>query len=128
MRRCAIFVCLLGACLWPTISGFAQESVRTSPVAAAESSAAAPLASASDPSATHSSSAISSDRPSTEKAAIESGLRIEGEKRFRTNCGRCHMPPHKFPPRVMATAIRHMRVRATLTDEDMRLILHYMTQ
>jgi hypothetical protein len=38
------------------------------------------------------------------------------------------MAPHKFPPRVIATAIRHMRVRATLTDEDMRLILHYMTQ
>ncbi|PYT65727.1 MAG: hypothetical protein DMG42_31400 [Acidobacteria bacterium] len=34
----------------------------------------------------------------------------------------------KFPSRVMATAIRHMRVRAMLTDEDMRLILSYMTQ
>ncbi len=54
--------------------------------------------------------------------------RLEGEKRFRANCGRCHQPPHKFPPRVMAAAIRHMRVRAMLTDEDMRLILKYMTQ
>ena len=59
---------------------------------------------------------------------MERALRLEGEKRFRTNCGRCHMAPHKFPPRVMATAIRHMRVRALITDEDMRLILHYMTQ
>jgi len=54
--------------------------------------------------------------------------RLEGEKRFRANCGRCHQPPHKFPPRIMAAAIRHMRVRAMLTDEDMRLILKYMTQ
>jgi mono/diheme cytochrome c family protein len=54
--------------------------------------------------------------------------RLEGEKRFRANCGRCHQPPHKFPPRVMAAAIRHMRVRAMLTDEDMRMILKYMTQ
>jgi mono/diheme cytochrome c family protein len=54
--------------------------------------------------------------------------RLEGEKRFRTNCGRCHQPPHKFPPRVMATAIRHMRVRAMITDEDMKFILRYMTQ
>jgi mono/diheme cytochrome c family protein len=54
--------------------------------------------------------------------------RIEGEKRFRTNCGRCHQSPHKFPPREMATIIRHMRVRATITDEDMRLILKYMTE
>lgn len=58
----------------------------------------------------------------------ERAMRIEGEKRFRTNCGRCHQPPHKFPPRIMATAIRHMRVRATITDEDMRYILFYMTQ
>jgi mono/diheme cytochrome c family protein len=58
----------------------------------------------------------------------ESAMRIEGEKRFRTNCGRCHMAPHKFPPRTMATIVRHMRVRAMITDEDMRLILHYMTQ
>ncbi len=55
-------------------------------------------------------------------------LRLEGEKRFRTNCGRCHQPPHKFPPRMMATIIRHMRVRATITEEDMKLILKYMTQ
>jgi mono/diheme cytochrome c family protein len=58
----------------------------------------------------------------------EARLRIEGEKRFRTNCGRCHMAPHKFPPRTMATVVRHMRVRAMITDEDMRLILRYLTQ
>jgi mono/diheme cytochrome c family protein len=61
----------------------------------------------------------------TENTAI---VRVEGEKRFRTNCGRCHMPPHKFPPRMMATIVRHMRVRALITDEDMRYILAYMTQ
>lgn len=55
-------------------------------------------------------------------------VRAEGEKRFRTNCGRCHMPPHKFPPKMMATIVRHMRVRALITDEDMRYILAYMTQ
>ncbi|HUJ32124.1 MAG TPA: cytochrome c [Candidatus Acidoferrum sp.] len=54
--------------------------------------------------------------------------RIEGEKRFHANCGRCHAAPQKFPARMMATIIRHMRVRATITDEDMRLILKYMTQ
>jgi mono/diheme cytochrome c family protein len=58
----------------------------------------------------------------------DAALRIEGEKRFRTNCGRCHMAPHKFSPRTMATAVRHMRVRAMITDEDMRLILRYLTQ
>ena len=55
-------------------------------------------------------------------------LRLEGEKRFRTNCGRCHVAPPKFPPRAMATILRHMRVRALITDEDRRLILRYMTE
>jgi mono/diheme cytochrome c family protein len=54
--------------------------------------------------------------------------RIEGEQRYRANCGRCHMAPHKFPPRMMATIVRHMRVRATITDEDMKFILRYMTE
>ena len=55
-------------------------------------------------------------------------MRVQGEERFRANCGRCHAAPQKFPPRAMATVLRHMRVRATLTDEDMRLVLYYMTQ
>jgi cytochrome c5 len=55
-------------------------------------------------------------------------MRVQGELRFRANCGRCHAAPQKFPPRMMATVVRHMRVRATITDEDMRLVLFYMTQ
>jgi len=55
-------------------------------------------------------------------------MRVEGEKRFYANCGRCHAAPHKFPPRMMATIVRHMRVRATITDEDMRLVLFYMSE
>ena len=61
-------------------------------------------------------------------AQDDEALRLEGEKRFRTNCGRCHQAPHKFPPRMMATIVRHMRVRAMITDDDMKLILRYMTQ
>jgi mono/diheme cytochrome c family protein len=54
--------------------------------------------------------------------------RYEGEKRYRANCGRCHMAPHKYPPRMMATIERHMRVRATLTEEDVKYIVRYMTE
>ena len=73
-------------------------------------------------------SAAAAARPKPTPRSIEAAERIEGEKRFRTNCGRCHQAPHKFSPRVMATVIRHMRVRAMITDEDTRLILRYMTQ
>jgi len=64
----------------------------------------------------------------TARSSDVDAMRLEGEKRFRANCGRCHAAPQKFPPRMMATIVRHMRVRATLTDEDMRLVLFYMTQ
>ncbi len=79
------------------------------------------------------SSAGTGTAPSTtidsSKAVHEAATaRFEGEKRYRANCGRCHMAPHKFPPRMMATIVRHMRVRATITDEDMQYILRYMTE
>jgi mono/diheme cytochrome c family protein len=62
------------------------------------------------------------------RSADAESIRVQGEQRFRANCGRCHAAPQKFPPRIMATVLRHMRVRATITDEDMRLVLYYMTQ
>lgn len=65
---------------------------------------------------------------SAEQSAQNENMHLEGEKRFRSNCGRCHAAPPKFPPRMMATIVRHMRVRATITDQDMRLILRYMTE
>ena len=65
---------------------------------------------------------------SSNAAHEAAAARFEGEKRYRANCGRCHMAPHKFPPRMMATIVRHMRVRATITDEDMKFILRYMTE
>ena len=68
-----------------------------------------------------------SSTPST-RPKMDEASRLEGEKRFRANCGRCHNAPSKFSPRMTATIIRHMRVRATITDQDMRLILGYMTE
>lgn len=62
------------------------------------------------------------------QAAQKENMHLEGERRFRSNCARCHAAPPKFPPRMMATIVRHMRVRAMLTDQDMHLILRYMTE
>lgn len=73
-------------------------------------------------------SAGASSAPIVRSAQDADAKRVEGEQRFKANCNRCHAAPHKFPPRMMATIVRHMRVRATITDEDMRLILFYMTQ
>ena len=79
-----------------------------------------PLAASSRKEASAATPAVSASSPDA--------MRVQGEQRFRANCGRCHAAPQKFPPRAMATVLRHMRVRATLTDEDMRLVLFYMTQ
>jgi cytochrome c553 len=50
----------------------------------------------------------------------------EGEKRFRTNCGRCHHPPEDLSPREARAVLRQMRVRAMLSAEDERLILKFL--
>jgi len=124
MGRRYILVCLLGVIAGLTISAIAQEHANST-ISPSAATLAPAQGTATASAATH-TSALAKPVPN---AAEERALRMEGEKRFRANCGRCHQAPHKFPPpRVMAAAIRHMRVRATITDEDMRLILRYMTQ
>lgn len=66
-------------------------------------------------------------QPSVTAQEVNQDWMLEGEKRYRANCGRCHQPPRKFTPREMATIVRHMRVRAMLTEDDMRYLLYYMT-
>ena len=63
----------------------------------------------------------------TNNSRTEPGI-AEGEQRYRANCSRCHQAPPKFAPATMGTLIRHMRVRAMLTEEDTRAILKFMTQ
>jgi cytochrome c5 len=76
-----------------------------------------------------SNSAKKESSPAPVVRSADAGImRMEGENRFHANCGRCHAAPQKFPPRMMATVLRHMRVRATITEDDQRLILFYMTQ
>ena len=49
----------------------------------------------------------------------------EGKRKFQINCGRCHNPPEQLSPRIAGSVIRHMRVRAMLSQEDAREILEY---
>jgi cytochrome c5 len=50
----------------------------------------------------------------------------DGEKRFQANCGRCHNPPEAISPREARAVVRHMRVRAMLSNEDEKLILKFL--
>ena len=65
----------------------------------------------------------STAQPQTQRA--KSGP-SEGEKRFRTNCGRCHNAPEQISPREVRAVLRQMRVRAMLSAEDEKLILEYL--
>ncbi len=47
---------------------------------------------------------------------------------YRSNCTRCHLAPRRFPERKMATIMRHMRIRANLTEEEAKGILRFLTQ
>jgi mono/diheme cytochrome c family protein len=124
-RRILAALCALS--LASAVFAATQENKKVpNPVAAAQEQQPTAVANASEPEAA-SQPAPAANVKLTPRS-IEAAERIEGEKRFRANCGRCHQAPHKFPPRTMATVIRHMRVRAMITDDDMRLILRYMTQ
>jgi mono/diheme cytochrome c family protein len=83
---------------------------------------------AADPPRKSENDSASINAPVVRSSAEADAMRVQGEQRFRANCSRCHAAPHRFPPRMMATIVRHMRVRATITDDDMRLVLFYMTQ
>jgi cytochrome c5 len=59
-------------------------------------------------------------------ATKQTAVGNEGERRFQENCGRCHNYPDSISPREAKAVVRHMRVRAMLTEEDERLILKYL--
>jgi hypothetical protein len=80
-------------------------------------------------SATSAQTPPSQNKPSAAKPAASkpsANESAEGEKRFQTHCGRCHVPPEDLSPREAKAVLRQMRVRANLSAEDKRLILKYL--
>lgn len=53
---------------------------------------------------------------------------LDGDQAYKANCSRCHLAARKFSERKMATIMRHMRVRANLTEEEAEAILRYLTK
>lgn len=52
----------------------------------------------------------------------------EAQRVFEQNCARCHNAPDGFSPRITATIVRHMRVRANLSAHDEEVLLRYFNQ
>ena len=132
MRRRLILAVCVAVLICSTVRVIAQDRQNAAVAQPSPSDATTHASTSAGPasakrSSAHNSSSASSDAVHSNVLDARA-MRLEGEKRFHANCGRCHVAPHKFPPRAMATIIRHMRVRALITDEDLKYILSYMTQ
>jgi cytochrome c5 len=75
------------------------------------------------------------DKPATQAAkkpaaathgAAQSGPPSDaGDRIFQQNCSRCHNAPEGFSPRISGTIVRHMRVRASLSQHDAEELLRF---
>ena len=68
--------------------------------------------------------------PTTAKQSAQKSRGVasssDGEKKFKQNCSRCHEAPQNLSPNISGTIIRHMRVRASLSQQDERDILKFL--
>jgi mono/diheme cytochrome c family protein len=49
----------------------------------------------------------------------------EGQRIFEQNCSRCHTAPDGFSPNISGAVVRHMRVRASLSQHDAEEVLRF---
>jgi cytochrome c5 len=49
-----------------------------------------------------------------------------GQRVFEENCARCHNAPEGFSPNISGTVAMHMRVRAGLSDADVKALLKFL--
>jgi cytochrome c553 len=50
----------------------------------------------------------------------------EGNRIFIQNCSRCHNAPENFSLHISGTIVRHMRVRASLSQHDEQELLRFL--
>jgi mono/diheme cytochrome c family protein len=50
----------------------------------------------------------------------------EGQRIFEQNCSRCHSDPDGFSSRISGTVVRHMRVRASLSQHEEQELLRFL--
>jgi mono/diheme cytochrome c family protein len=50
----------------------------------------------------------------------------DGERVFKQNCFRCHTEPEGFSPRISGTIVRHLRVRASLSQREEEQLLQFL--
>jgi mono/diheme cytochrome c family protein len=75
---------------------------------------------AQSPATTSPQTATSQAKPVQKQSYANDGARI-----FTQNCSRCHNAPDGFSPRIAGSVVRHMRVRANLSEKDAQAVLRF---
>ena len=50
----------------------------------------------------------------------------DGNQVLIENCARCHEAPPPFPAQISGTVVRHMRVRANLSEAEAEALLRFL--
>jgi len=69
------------------------------------------------------------DTTATKKASARKTVtqqQDEGEQVFQRHCSRCHTAPDGFSPHIAGTVVRHMRVRASLSQHEEEALLRFL--
>jgi len=65
-------------------------------------------------------------KPQAAAAKARTASLDRGEQVFHQNCFRCHQEPEGFSPSISRTIATHMRVRAGLSDPDVKALLQFL--
>ena len=70
---------------------------------------------------------IAQVKPSARKGGAShlAAQQDEGQRIFEQHCSRCHNAPDGFSPHISGTVVRHMRVRASLSQHEEEELLHF---
>ena len=70
-------------------------------------------------------SARTKSSPSSPTSHTAQVQESDGQRIFEQNCSRCHNAPEGFSPSIAGTIVRHMRVRASLSQEEEKELMQF---
>ncbi len=51
----------------------------------------------------------------------------DGEGVYKSNCTRCHITIRTYPKKMSRSIVRHMRIKALLTESEAEAVLAYLS-
>jgi len=116
---------LMGIALALTF-GFVVIAMAQSQSSSNQSTGTTTSASAATPEPSATAANHSAPKPETTKATAKKAL--TPDQMYKANCTRCHAEIPTMDARRTATIVKHMRVRANLTEQEARAIFEYLNK